>query len=188
MLLLTELRSPGLLGIRSGINCPGTTVAESCGGVDGQIGIHCGLKEDSGPPNPTSVQWLVCAGVLSRFLCPSLWDPMDYSPPGSSVHGISQARILKWVVISFSRESSQPRDWTLTSYTGRWILYHWALREAWTVNVSYRYLLERNVSGSWLLWGWITPTYSQPFDQFLNSFGYLCPVTAIIPVSLIVGS
>ena len=38
-----------------------------------------------------------------------LCDPMDYSPPGSSVHGILQARILEWVAIPFSRESSQPR-------------------------------------------------------------------------------
>ena len=38
--------------------------------------------------------------------CPSLCDHMDYSQPGSSVHGISQARILKWVAISFSRGSS----------------------------------------------------------------------------------
>ena len=38
--------------------------------------------------------------------CPTLYDPMDCSPPGSSVHGISQARILKWVAISFSRGSS----------------------------------------------------------------------------------
>ena len=37
-------------------------------------------------------------------------NPMDYSPPGSSVHGISQARIVEWVVISFSRGSSRPRD------------------------------------------------------------------------------
>ena len=38
--------------------------------------------------------------------CFSLCDPLDYSPPGSSVHGILQARILEWVAISFSRESS----------------------------------------------------------------------------------
>ena len=37
-------------------------------------------------------------------LYPTLWDPMDCSPPGSSVHGISQARILQWVAISFSRD------------------------------------------------------------------------------------
>ena len=42
--------------------------------------------------------------------CPTLWDPMDCRPPGSSVHGILQASILEWVAISFSRGSSQPRD------------------------------------------------------------------------------
>ena len=42
--------------------------------------------------------------------CPTLCDPMDCSPPGSSVHGILQARILEWVAISSSRRSSQPRD------------------------------------------------------------------------------
>ena len=40
---------------------------------------------------------------------------MDYSPPGSSVHGISQARILEWVAISFSRGFSHPRDWAQVS-------------------------------------------------------------------------
>ena len=44
--------------------------------------------------------------------CPTLWDSKDCSPPGSSVHGLSQARILEGVVISFSRRSSQPRDQT----------------------------------------------------------------------------
>ena len=37
-------------------------------------------------------------------------NPMDYNPPGSSVHGILQARVLKWAAISFSRASSRPRD------------------------------------------------------------------------------
>ena len=41
---------------------------------------------------------------------------MDCTPPGSSVHGISQARILEWVAISFSRGSSQPRNWTQVSH------------------------------------------------------------------------
>ena len=44
--------------------------------------------------------------------CPTLCDPMNCRPPGSSVHGILQARILEWVAISFSRGSSQPRDRT----------------------------------------------------------------------------
>ena len=47
--------------------------------------------------------------------CPTLCDPMDCNPPGSSVHGIFQAKILEWVAISFSRESSWPRDWTRVS-------------------------------------------------------------------------
>ena len=45
----------------------------------------------------------------------TLWDPMGCSPPGSSVHGILQARILEWVAIFFTRESSQPRDQTQVS-------------------------------------------------------------------------
>ena len=47
--------------------------------------------------------------------CPTLCDPVDCSLPGSSVHGILQARILEWVAIAFSRGSSQPRDWTWVS-------------------------------------------------------------------------
>ena len=42
--------------------------------------------------------------------CPTLWDPMDCSLPGSSVCGILQARILEWVTIPSFRESSQPRN------------------------------------------------------------------------------
>ena len=52
-------------------------------------------------------------------------EPMDCSSPGSSVHEILQARILKWVAISFSGKSSQPRR----SNIGRHILYHCATRE-----------------------------------------------------------
>ena len=48
--------------------------------------------------------------------CPTLCDPMDCSLPGSSVHGIFQARRLEWVAISFSRRSSRPRDWTRVSH------------------------------------------------------------------------
>ena len=68
--------------------------------------------------------------------CPTLCNPMGCSPEGSSVHGILQARILEWVAISFSRESSDPgiQSASPTSPTGketgalhcRWILYHWA--------------------------------------------------------------
>ena len=49
--------------------------------------------------------------VLVTQSCLTLCNPMNYSPLGSSVHGILQARILGWVAIPFSRGSSQPRDW-----------------------------------------------------------------------------
>ena len=51
--------------------------------------------------------------VLGARSCSTLYDPMDCSPAGSSVHGVLQARILGWVATSFSRGSSQPRDWTI---------------------------------------------------------------------------
>ena len=55
--------------------------------------------------------------VLVAQLCLTLCDPMIYSPQGSSVHGIFQARILEWLTISFSSGSSQPRDKTCVSCT-----------------------------------------------------------------------
>ena len=68
-------------------------------------------------------------GALSRSIgTNSLW-PKGWSPPGSSVHGILQARILKWVVISFSRGSSQPRDRTLVSCISGRLFNDWAIRE-----------------------------------------------------------
>ena len=48
--------------------------------------------------------------------CPTLCDLMDCSLPGSSVHGIIQARMLEWVAMLSSRRSSRPRDWTCVSY------------------------------------------------------------------------
>ena len=59
--------------------------------------------------------YLLYMKVLVTKSCPTLWDPMDCSPQGFSVHGISQARILQWVAISFTRGSSWPRDQTCIS-------------------------------------------------------------------------
>ena len=67
---------------------------------------------------------LMGGGGLLTQSCPILWDPKDCSPPGSSVHGNFQARILEWVAISFSRGSSQPSDQTQVSCIGRQILHH----------------------------------------------------------------
>ena len=58
--------------------------------------------------------------VLITQSCPTLYDPMNCSLPGSSVHGILQARIQEWVVISFPRGSSRPRDQTwISNIAGR---------------------------------------------------------------------
>ena len=59
----------------------------------------------------------VCMGAKLLQLCLTLCDPMDYTPPGSSVHGILQARILEWVAMPSSRGSSQTRDQNLLSLT-----------------------------------------------------------------------
>ena len=68
---------------------------------------------------PDMWQWLQHCCLIAQW-CPTFCDPMDCIPPGSSVHGISQARVLEWVAISFSRGSSQCRDQTWISHiTGR---------------------------------------------------------------------
>ena len=61
--------------------------------------------------------------------CPTLCDPVNWGPPGSSVLGILQARILEWVAISFSRETSQPRDRTQVSHIAGRHFTIWATRE-----------------------------------------------------------
>ena len=66
--------------------------------------------------------------VLVVQLCLTFCDPMDCIPPGSSVLGILQARILKWVAMLSSKESCQPRDQTHISYVaciGTRVLYHY---------------------------------------------------------------
>ena len=60
----------------------------------------------------------------------SLFDPMDCSLPGSSVHGILQARILEWVSMPFSRGSSRPRDQSQLSHVAGRFFTIWAMREA----------------------------------------------------------
>ena len=74
--------------------------------------------------------FLVPVVVLVAKSCLTLCNPMNCSPLGSSVHWISQARILEWVAISSSRGPSHPRDGTRVSCIGRQILCHWATWEA----------------------------------------------------------
>ena len=68
--------------------------------------------------------------MLIAKSCLTLCDPLDYSPPGSSVHGIHQARIQEWVAIPFSRTSSWSRDQTLVSCIAGRCFTIWDTREA----------------------------------------------------------
>ena len=82
---------------------------------------------------PIPVNQCCCCWVAEW--CLTLCDPLGYLLPGSSASGISQTRILEWVAISFSRGSSQPRDWTQVSRIGKRILYHWTSREPF-INIT----------------------------------------------------
>ena len=71
----------------------------------------------------------VCVPV-SRLVVSNSCDPLDYSPPGFSVHGIFPARMLEQVAIFSSMGSFEPRDWTHISCISRRILYNWATQES----------------------------------------------------------
>ena len=77
-----------------------------------------------------SFYFFLCVCVLVTQSCRTLCEPMDCSPPGSSVHGILQASILEWVAIHFSRGSSQPGDQTQVSFIASRFFTIWATREA----------------------------------------------------------
>ena len=70
---------------------------------------------------------LGCCSVAKR--CLTVWDPMGCSPPGSSIQGIFQTRILDYVAMFFFKVSSWCRDWTWISCIGRQIVYHWGIWE-----------------------------------------------------------
>ena len=74
--------------------------------------------------------------MLVAQLCLTLCGPMDCNQPGSSVHGISQARVLEWVAIPFARGSSQPRNWTQVSCIAGRFFTIWATREAFLIHKS----------------------------------------------------
>ena len=93
--------------------------------VQGHASKCCGLNLH---PDPLTIFLVLHGSGVWAESCPALCDPMNCSPPGSSVLGIFQARILEWVAISFSRGSPPHRDQNFISCTGlfpRWILYHW---------------------------------------------------------------
>ena len=96
--------------------------------------IHCSLP---GTIHITIVNYNFYSENESEVAqsCLTLCDPMDCSLPGSSVHGIFQARVLEWVAISFSSGSSWPRDGTQVSHIVDRCFTIWATREVNSLNV-----------------------------------------------------
>ena len=95
--------------------------------------------EAMGASGITDVKWwrkahspgpLVSVCVLVTQSCLTVCSPTDYNPPGSSVHGILQVRILEWVAFPFSRGPSPPRDGTRVSRIAGIFFTIWATREA----------------------------------------------------------
>ena len=104
-------------------------------GMEVLLGLIHLVSDTVFPPPPLPPKMATAVGIvlftfqrLAKLFesCPTLCNPMDCSPPGFSVHGLLQARILEWVAMPFTRGSSQPRDWTQVSYISsisRHILY-----------------------------------------------------------------
>ena len=88
--------------------------------------------------SPRKEKEILKHSVLITQSCPALCDPMDCSPPGSSVGGILQARILEWVAISFSRGSSQPRARTWVSCIAGRLFMVSATGKALSVSLKHR--------------------------------------------------
>ena len=92
------------------------------------------LQTDSLPAEPPGKLRNAHMVVTQSF--PTVCDPMDCSPPGSSVRGILQARIPEWVAIPFFRGSSQLRNQNWVSHTAGRFFTDWAAREAHIVSIS----------------------------------------------------
>ena len=105
-------------------------------GIELKSPASSALQGDSWPLShqSLSVTKHACFHAKLLQLCPTLCDPMDCSPPGSSVHGTSQARVLEWVAMPFSRRSFPPRDWTWVSYFADRFCTIWASMEAPWIN------------------------------------------------------
>ena len=147
----TALRKPSGQGHSTSDTPTKASAGPDCQGPDET------RNADRGVPHLISVLLLllamgrVCACSVATS-CPTLWDPMDCSPSGSSAHGILQARILEWVAIPFSRGSSRPRDWNCVSRIAGRFFTLWATGEADTAYLQGKLIrIEKTFKGSFPL-------------------------------------
>ena len=107
---------------------------------------------------------LLLACAKSPQLCLILWDPMDGSPPGSSVHGILLARILELLALPFSRGSSHHRDWTQVSCIASGFFTIWATREVLSLDQGLAsFFIESSVQFSSV--AQLCPTLCDPMNH-----------------------
>ena len=115
-----------------------------------------------------ALQYCAAGGGLFAKSCLIVCGPVVWSQPSSSVHGISQARILEWVAISFSRGSSQPRDRTCVSFISSRLFTDWATRgEAPWCCVGFCHTLTWISHGYtfWWWWSWSVHCFPSPSKQ-----------------------
>ena len=112
--------------------------------------------------------------------CLTLCDPMDCSPPGSSVHGIPQARILEWVAIPSSRGCSWPGDWTWVSCIGRWVLYHQCQLGNPNFSFTYGLFINKYVILDFQIWGQsLVYILGVDFKLDMVAIRYICLISDI---------
>ena len=113
---------------------PSSPTPATASSVDPFFSCKSECSETIPHPSPTSRERVLPAdgSAPAKWLqsCPTLCDPMDCSPPGSSIHGILQASVLEWGAMPSSRGVSLTQGCNLCLLRCRWILYHWASKEA----------------------------------------------------------
>ena len=142
----------------------------------------------------TIIQTVLCVGAMSLQLYLILCNPMDCSRPGSSVHGILQARILEWVAISSSRGSSWHRDRTWISYVscmGRQVFTTSATWEAprqWQSSASETPLISTSSLASPPTWSFICLSVTSALNSQLLGSTPLCLMILSTHIALIFSS
>ena len=123
-----------------------------------------------------------CFCCLVAKSCLTLWDPMGYSPPGSTAHEFSQARIPEWVAMPSSRGSSQPRDWTHVSWIAGGFFTIWATREAlWNFSyLSFFIFFLVNLTEDFPFhWSFKDPTFGF-IDSFIVFVSFILPALDLV--------